>query len=157
VIFRLLERLAMRSALFTAIALVVATPTIAVAQTETPAESTSEAQQDVQGMADKLNDPSTQAVLAGALGAAMAAVLDIRVDKMAKALEPLNGGKKIKMKGNTVREIATRDDPKFERKIEDGTKTAVRSAGSLAQALAVMLPELQKAAKKMGDALPNMR
>jgi hypothetical protein len=157
VIFRLLERLAMRSALFTAIALVVATPTIAVAQTETPAESTSKAQQDVQGMADKLNDPSTQAVLAGALGAAMAAVLDIRVDKMAKALEPLNGGKKIKMKGNTLREIATRDDPKFERKIEDGTKTAVRSAGSLAQALAVMLPELQKAAKKMGDALPNMR
>lgn len=147
----------MRSALFTAIALVVATPTIAAAQTETPTESTSEAQQDVQGMADKLNDPSTQAVLAGALGAAMAAVLDIRVDKMAKALEPLNGGKKLKMKGNTLREIASRDDPKFERKMEEGTKTAVRSAGSLAQALAVMIPELQKAAKKMGNALPNLR
>jgi hypothetical protein len=111
----------------------------------------------VQGMADKLNDPSTQAVLAGALGAAMAAVLDIRVDKMAKALEPLNGGKKLKMKGNTLREMAERQDPKFERKMEEGTKTAVRSAGSLAQALAVMLPELQKAAKKMGDALPNLR
>jgi hypothetical protein len=147
----------MRSALFTAVALVVATPTIASAQTETRAEATSETQQEIQGMADKLNDPSTQAVLAGALGAAMAAVLDIRVDKMAKALEPLNGGKKLKMKGNTLREIATRDDPKFERKMEEGTKTAVRSAGSLAQALAVMLPELQKAAKKMGDALPNLR
>jgi hypothetical protein len=147
----------MRSALFTAIALVVATPTIAAAQTDSSPETTSEAQRDVQGMADKLNDPSTQAVLAGALGAAMAAVLDIRVDKMAKALEPLNGGKKLKMKGNTLREIASRDDPKFERKMEEGTKTAVRSAGSLAQALAVMLPELQKAAKKMGDALPNLR
>jgi hypothetical protein len=147
----------MRSALFTAVALVVATPTIAAAQTETPAESTSEARQDVQGMADKLNDPSTQAAMAGALGAVMAAVLDIRVDKMAKALEPLNGGKKLKMKGNTLREIASRDDPKFERKMEEGTKTAVRSAGSLAQALAVMLPELQKAVKKMGDALPNLR
>jgi hypothetical protein len=147
----------MRSALFTAVALVVATPTIASAQTETHTESTSETQQDVQGMADKINDPSTQAVLAGALGAAMAAVLDIRVDKMAKALEPLNGGKKLKMKGNTLREIASRDDPKFERKMQEGTKTAVRSAGSLAQALAVMLPELQKAAKKMGDALPNLR
>ena len=147
----------MRSALFTAIALIVATPTVAAAQTESSAEAPSEAQKDVQGMADKLNDPSTQAVLAGALGAAMAAVLDIRVDKMAKALEPLNGGKKLKMKGNTLREIATRDDPRFERKMEEGTKTAVRSAGSLAQALAVVLPELQKAAKKMGDALPNMR
>ena len=147
----------MRSALFTAIALIVATPTVAAAQTESSAEAPSEAQKDVQGMADKLNDPSTQAVLAGALGAAMAAVLDIRVDKMAKALEPLNGGKKLKMKGNTLREIATRDDPRFERKMEEGTKTAVRSAGSLAQALTVMLPELQKAAKKMGDALPNMR
>ena len=147
----------MRSALFTAIAFVVATPTIAAAQTESSTEAPSEAQRDVQGMADKLNDPSTQAVLAGALGAAMAAVLDIRVDKMAKALEPLNGGKKLKMKGNTLREMAERQDPKFERKMEEGTKTAVRSAGSLAQALAVMIPELQKAAKKMGDALPNLR
>ena len=147
----------MRSALFTAIALVVATPTVAAAQSTSPVETSSEAQQDVQGMADTLNDPSTQAAVAGALGAAMAAVLDIRVDKMAKALEPLNGGKKIKMKGNTLREIASRDDPKFERKMEEGTKTAVRSAGSLAQALAVMLPELQKAAKKMGDALPNLQ
>jgi hypothetical protein len=147
----------MRSALFTAIALVIATPTVATAQSTSPVETSSEGQQDVQGMADTLNDPSTQAVVAGALGAAMAAVLDIRVDKMAKALEPLNGGKKIKMKGNTLREMAERQDPKFERKMEEGTKTAVRSAGSLAQALAVMIPELQKAAKKMGDALPNLR
>lgn len=147
----------MRSALFTAIALVVATPTVAAAQATSPVETSSKAQQDVQGMADTLNDPSTQAAVAGALGAAMAAVLDIRVDKMAKALEPLNGGKKIKMKGNTLREMAERQDPKFERKMEEGTKTAVRSAGSLAQALAVMIPELQKAAKKMGDALPNLQ
>ena len=147
----------MRSALFTAIALVVATPTVAAAQSTSPVETSSEAQQDVQGVADTLNDPSTQAAVAGALGAAMAAVLDIRVDKMAKALEPLNGGKKIKMKGNTLREMAERQDPKFERKMEEGTKTAVRSAGSLAQALAVMIPELQKAAKKMGDALPNLQ
>ena len=147
----------MRSALFTAIALVVVTPTVAAAQTTPPVETSSEAQQDVQGMADTLNDPSTQAVVAGALGAAMAAVLDIRVDKMAKALEPLNGGKKLKMKGNTLREMAERQDPKFERKMEEGTKTSVRSAGSLAQALAVMIPELQKAAKKMGDALPNLK
>ena len=147
----------MRSALFTAIALVVATPTVVAAQSTPPAETPSETQQDVQGMADTLNDPSTQAAVAGALGAAMAAVLDIRVDKMAKALEPLNGGKKLKMKGNTLREMAERQDPKFERKMEEGTKTAVRSAGSLAQALAVMIPELQKAAKKMGDALPNLQ
>lgn len=147
----------MRSALFTAIALVVATPTVVAAQSTSPVETSSKAQQDVQGMADTLNDPSTQAVVAGALGAAMAAVLDIRVDKMAKALEPLNGGKKLKMKGNTLREMAERQDPKFERKMEEGTKTAVRSAGSLAQALAVMIPELQKAAKKMGDALPNLQ
>jgi hypothetical protein len=167
----------MRSVLFTALTLVFVTPTTAIAQTAplpvvsalaeaSPDEATSPepsakdsgvAQREIQGMADKLNDPSTQAAMAAMLGSVTRALLDIRVDKMAKALEPLNGGKKIKMKGNTVREIATRDDPKFERKIEDGTKTAVRSAGSLAQALAVMLPELQKAAKKMGDALPNMR
>ena len=143
----------MRSALFTAIALVVATPAVAAPETDAP----SSAQQEVQGMADKLNDPSTQAAMSGALGAVMAALLDIRVDKFAKALEPLNGGKKIKMHGNTLREMAEHKDPKFERKMQDGTKTAVRSAGSLASALAVMLPELEKAAKKMGDALPNLK
>ena len=143
----------MRSALFTAVALIVATPALAA-----PAdEARSEAQRDVQVMADKLNDPSTQAAMSGALGAVMAAVLDMRVDKFAKALEPLNGGKKIKMHGNTLREMAEHEDPKFERKMQDGTKTAVRSAGSLASALAVMLPELEKAFKKMGDALPNLK
>lgn len=147
----------MRSALFTAIALIIASPTLAVAQTAPDAETPSATQQDVQDMADTLNNPSVQAAAAGALGAVVDAVLDIRVDKMAKALEPLNGGKKIKMKGNTVREIASRDDPDFERKMEDGAKTAVRSAGSMAQAVAVMLPELQKAAKKMADALPNLK
>ena len=143
----------MRSALFTAIALVVANPAVAAPETDAP----SSAQQEVQGMADKLNDPSTQAAMSGALGAVMAALLDIRVDKFAKALEPLNGGKKIKMHGNTLREMAAHEDPKFERKMQDGTKTAVRSAGSLASALAVMLPELEKAFKKMGDALPNLK
>ena len=143
----------MRSALFIAIALVVATPAVAAPETDAP----SSAQQEVQGMADKLNDPSTQAAMSGALGAVMAALLDMRVDKFAKALEPLNGGKKIKMNGNTLREMAEHKDPNFERKMQDGTKTAVRSAGSLASALAVMLPELEKAAKKMGDALPNLK
>jgi hypothetical protein len=141
----------MRSALFTAIALIVATPTVAAAQ------SSSEAQRDVQGMADKLNDPSMQAVMSGTVAAMMAAILDMRIDGVAKALEPLNGGKKIKMQGNTLREVAGRNDPDFERKMQDGTKTAVRSAGALASAMAVMLPELQKAAKKMGDALPNLQ
>jgi hypothetical protein len=143
----------MRSALFTAIALVVATPAVAAPETDPPSTASSE----VKGMADKLNDPSTQAAMSGALGAVMAALLDMRVDKFAKALEPLNGGKKIKMHGNTLREMAEHDDPNFERKMQDGTKTAVRSAGSLASALAVMLPELEKAAKKMGDALPNLK
>ena len=143
----------MRSALFIAIALVVATPAVAAPEADAP----SSAQQEVQGMADKLNDPSTQAAMSGALGAVMAALLDMRVDTFAKALEPLNGGKKIKMHGNTLREMAEHKDPNFERKMQDGTKTAVRSAGSLASALAVMLPELEKAAKKMGDALPNLK
>jgi hypothetical protein len=147
----------MRSVLFTAVIFAVSTPTVVAAQSAAPVEAPSESQQDLQVMVDKLNDPSTQAVVAGALGAAMSAILDIRVDKMAKALEPLNGGKKLKMKGDTLREMAEREDPKFERKIEDGTKSAIRSAGSLAQALAVMLPEIQKAAKKMGDVLPNLQ
>lgn len=141
----------MRSALFTVFALAVATP----AATTPAFAAPSEAQHDIQGMANTLNNPATQQAMSGALGAMLSALLDMRIDGFAKALEPLNGGKKIKMHGNTLRDMAEHQDPRFERKMQDGTQTAVRSAGALASAVAVMLPELEKAAKKMGDAIPH--
>ena len=137
----------MRSALLPLAALTFATPALA-------AESS--AQREITTMADTLNDPSNQAAISGALGGMVAAVLDIRVDGIAKALEGINGGKPVKMRGRTLRDLAERDDPDFERKMQSDTRAAVGAAGGLAAAMAVMVPELEKAAHTMRDALPEM-
>ncbi len=139
----------MRSAFLSLIALSLTTPAMAAQPSGT--------QRDVEAVADKLNDPRTQDAMAGALSAMMDAVLDIRVDGMAKALEPLNKGRRIDTHGRTVREMAERHDPHFEDRMEDRTRAGVAGMGALASALAVMLPQLEDAARKMGDAIPESR
>ncbi|MEQ1549029.1 MAG: hypothetical protein ABL918_10350 [Chakrabartia sp.] len=136
----------MRSALLAIVALSVSAPAFAA---DTPSRATIEAQD----MAAKLNSPIMQRTMTGALDAMLAALLDVRVDGIAKALEPINGGKKIDMHGRTVREIAERDDPNFEGKMHRSTKAAVGGMGALAAGLAAAMPELEAAMAKMGDAM----
>ncbi len=138
----------MRSALLAVLALSVATPAFA---------APSEAQNDMEQMASKLNDPATQAALSGGLAAILSAFMDMRVDGIAKALEPLNNGKRIKMKGNTIREIAARRDPHFQEKLTTGSRTAISGIGGLASAFAVMMPQLETAMEKMGDAVDRAK
>lgn len=141
----------MRSILFVAVAaLAVSTPAVA-------AERQSEMSRDAQQMAEKLNDPAMQSAMAGGLTAMLSAFLDMRVDGIAKALEPMNGGKKLKMKGRTIREMAERDDPRFEEKMQGSTKAAVGGMGALATAMATMLPQLEEAMGKMGDAMDKAK
>jgi hypothetical protein len=121
----------------------------------TPALAQSEAQRDAEKMADVLNNPATQEMAAGAIGAMMDSVLDMRIDGIAKALEPLNKGKAIRLPGRTMRDLAVRDDPDFERKMETGTRQAVGSMGALASALAVAMPEFERAMKRMKDSMPS--
>lgn len=120
-----------------------------------PALAQSEAQRDAEKMADVLNSPATQEMAAGAIGAMMDSVLDMRIDGIAKALEPLNKGKSIRLPGRTMRDLAERDDPDFEDKMADGTRQAVGSMGALASALAVALPEFERAMKRMKSAMPS--
>lgn len=136
----------MRSVLLPVLALSFASPALA---------ATSEAQRDVQKMADRLNDRGTQTAMADTLSTMLGALMNIRLDGVAKALEPLNQGRKLDMHGKTVGDMVAKDDPHFEDRMHDGTRAAVGSMGALASALAVMIPQLEKAAKKMGNALPD--
>jgi hypothetical protein len=136
----------MRLALLAIVALTASTSAYA-------AEAPTRASQDAQVMAEKLNDPLTQRAMTGTLDAMLAAIMDMRIDGIAKALEPMNGGKKIKLRGRTVREMAERDDPRFEQKMHGSTKAMVGGMGALASALAVMMPQLEQAMGKMGDAM----
>ncbi len=135
----------MRSVLFAVSLLAMSSPALA-----------SESSRSVEKAAAVLNDPATHSAMAGGFAALLNAMLDIRVDGIAKALEPMNKGKPIKMKGNTLREIAHREDPKFEQKMHNGTRTAVAGMGAMASAMAVMLPQLEEAMGKMGDVLDRL-
>ncbi len=121
----------------------------------TPALAQSETQRDAEKMADVLNNPATQDMAAGAVGAIMDAILDMRIDGIAKAIEPLNKGKTSALPGRTMRDLARRDDPDFEEKMQSGTRQAVGSIGALASALAVAMPEFERAMKRMKDAVPQ--
>jgi hypothetical protein len=113
-------------------------------------------QREVEDVADTLNSPIAQGAAAGAAGAMMAALLDMPLDGVAKAMEPFDPRKAREMRGRTMRDLATRDDPDFEERIQDGTRAAVGSAGALASAMAVMLPELERTAERMKDAIPRL-
>ena len=135
----------MRKAVVAVLALSFAAPVVA---------APSKAQSDMEAMAAKLQRPETQDAMSGALMAMLGAFMDMRVDGIAKALEPMNGGKPIKMKGRTIREMAERSDPHFEQKLEGGSRAMVASAGAMAGALAAAMPELERALEKVEDALP---
>lgn len=137
----------MRSALLASTVLCIATPALAA---QPPIGD------EMGGMAQTLNDPATQDAAAAAVDATADAMLDVRIDGLAKALAPLNHGRPVNMHGRTLRDLAERDDPEFENRLHDGTRGAIGSMGALASAVAVMLPELEAAARKMRDALPEM-
>jgi hypothetical protein len=142
----------MRSALLAVFALAFASPALA-----TVSAAPSESQHDMQVMADKFNDPVAQEAMSNAFGSMLSALMDMRIDGIAKALEPMNGGKKIKMHGRTLRELASRDDPNFERKMQGGTRAMVGSMGAMMSAFAQIMPQMEEAMKKMEGALPNSR
>jgi hypothetical protein len=135
----------MRSVLLAIATLSFATPAMA-----------SESQRSMDKAAAVLNDPATQNAMSGAFGALLNAMLDIRVDEMAKALEPLNKGKPIKMRGRTLREVALHEDPQFEQKLQGGARAAVSGMGAMASAMSVVLPQLEQAMGKMGDVIDRL-
>lgn len=140
----------LRLALLGSIALAFSAPAMAA---DTPSKAT----QDAQEMADKMNNPAVQSAMVNGLDGMLAAMLDMRLDGITKALEPLNGGKKIKMKGRTVREMAERDDPRFEQKMQNNTRAMASGMGALASALAAAMPQLEAAMDKMDDAMDKAK
>ena len=138
----------MRILLATAV-LAISTPAFAQAEP-------SRASEKAQDVADKLNDPAMQAALAGGMNAMVESVLDMRVDGIAKAMEPLTG-KPSSMRGKTVRDLASRDDPYFDERVHDSTRKMVSGTGAMASGLAAAMPELESAMRRVGEAMERVR
>jgi hypothetical protein len=111
----------------------------------------------LEGLARTLENPETQAAVAAAAGAMMGAMLDIPLDNFARAIEPLEPKAAKRIQGRTLRDLAAGGDAALEARAADGTRKALGSAGAMASAIAVMLPELERAARRMKEALPDLR
>jgi hypothetical protein len=141
----------MRNVLLSAL-VVVSAIALAAPATAAPALAANKGAQEMEQMAKTMNDPAMQEGMANAMSAMFGAMMDMRLDGITKAMEPL-GGKKMKLHGSTLRENLAHDDPNFEAKMQTQTRTAVRGMGAMATAMVAIMPQLMGAMEKMGGAL----
>lgn len=92
-----------------------------------------------------LADPQVRAGVATMLDAFDGAILDTRVGPLARY------GDKSVRRDDTLRDLARRDDPEFDRKLSDTTRGAVAVAGQAARDGAAMQKELRATAARLRD------
>ena len=106
----------------------------------------------------ELTDPATAQRLAGGMQAVSNAFLNIRIGEMHAALE---GRPATPAERNmTVRDMARRDDPDFDRHMQENMArigpTMQRSMQALNQALPVVVRDLKDARKSLERAVANL-
>jgi hypothetical protein len=106
----------------------------------------------------ELTDPAVTEKLANSMQALSKAFLDLRVGEVQAALEgrqPTPSEKKM-----TVRDLGRRDDPNFERSLQQQVANAKpmidQSMKALAAALPAMMQSMQQAEKALERAAANM-
>ncbi len=92
--------------------------------------------------AARLADPATAHAAGKAMAAMTRAMLDIRVDGIRRAADPLRDPRQGD-EPRTLRDMVARDDPYLEQRVEADTAGAVATAGSAVRGMAVMVPELR--------------
>lgn len=127
----------------------------ALAQTDTPA--TRADTQAIQ-LPGELADPATADRLADAMQSMSQALLDLKVGRLQAALE---GRKATSADRNlTVRDLARRNDPAFERRLQQGIAEATpkmeRSLRALNEAMPEVTEDLQRAQRSIERAIANM-
>jgi len=118
----------------------VATP--ALAQDRHPAPSTD---QRVAAVGDALSNPGVQESAATLVSALADAMLDTHVGPVARYTDPRDSVRP----GDTLRDVVTRDDPGFERRLHDDTRGVVAQAGQVTHDAATMTAELNATAARL--------
>ena len=106
----------------------------------------------------QLTDPATVAKLGNAMQALSKALLDMRVGEVKAAVEGRRAT--ASEKRMTVRDLGRKDDPNFERNLQQQVAQAgpmlQKSMQALTQALPSMMQGLEQASKAVGRAAANM-
>jgi hypothetical protein len=93
-------------------------------------------------------NPGQVQVMGGAIDRLLGAVMDLPIGGIAAALDPY--GRSRHDPRTTVRDMATRDDPYAEARIRAGVRGAARGVGAMSQALARVMPELERSIDEVG-------
>lgn len=115
-----------------------------------PTDGTSE-------IAEKLNDPLTQYAVAGMLSAMSKSVLDMRVEPLVKAMEGLGGNRMDRLPPDaTVADLSGTDQQRVRDGLVKHVPKAMSAMGAMASAAQKMLPELERMAREVRDATPQL-
>lgn len=101
--------------------------------------------QRVAAVGDALSNPAVQESAATLVGALARAVLDTHVGPVAHYANPRDGVRP----NDTLRDVISRDDPGFERRLRDNTRGAVAEAGQAAHDAATMTREIDATATRL--------
>jgi hypothetical protein len=155
----------MRKLLFIGAAVLVAAPVIAQpaaydddARYEAPLPQAMEEDEDWDAQDDDRDargrpappilHPGQVQAMGGAIDRLLGAVMDLPIGGIAAALDPY--GRSRHDPRTTVRDMATRDDPYAEARIRAGVRGATRGVGAMSQALARVMPELERSIDEVG-------
>jgi len=143
----------MRSSLVLLPLLLCAAP--ASAQTQPP---TTDADNQAIRLPPEFSDPATADRLAGAMQSMSQALLDLKVGRLQAALEGRRAGPADR--NLTIRDLARRNDPAFEKRLQQTIAEArpkmERSLKALNEAMPEVTEDLQRAQRSIERAIANM-
>jgi hypothetical protein len=91
--------------------------------------------------------PGQIEAMGGVMDRLLGAVMNLPIGGIAAAVDPYNRGR---IHPNaTVRDMASRDDPYAEQRLRSGIRGATRGVGAMSQALARMVPVLERSIEQV--------
>jgi len=96
-------------------------------------------------------NPMVDRMVADRLAAVTHALLDLRVDGVVRAADPVHAGDPGMPR--TLRDVVTRDDPDAERRMVEGTDRAVAAVGRAARATDKLIPQIEALRDTFAEAL----
>ena len=110
-------------------------------------------------VAEMANDPAVQQRLARGMEAVLAALMQVKVGPLARAAEEIDPESRMADMDpdTTIGDLAGARDPHYRERMADGMDRTARSMGTLAAALATMLPSLADAAEDIEAQMGRVR
>lgn len=135
----------------------LALPLIALAQ-PVPALA-QDSDEELMRTAKQLQDPRTQDTLAAVLSALVGSMLDTPVGGVVNAVakaDPTGRTREVDPE-MTVADMASRDNPNFERELDGEIRDGTRMVGTMAGAMAELLPQLATLARDVEERVEAAR